>query len=101
MSNDVIYTVETGEYSDHTIHAFCTSLDEAKRKCAEVVELYKREMCFDDDEEDEPVTPDSYGWPRLFENRVNVIVSHYAENMRASVRQLKWCAADPVAEVPQ
>jgi hypothetical protein len=89
---NTIYTVETGEYSDHTIHGFCTSLDEARKVAEQVLRRY-RDMYMQP--EDDPISEyDVYHWPRVFSNRANVLCSYVVGLYPIRV---KWCERDPVA----
>jgi len=79
--SDVIYTVETGEYSDHTIHGFCTTLEEAARVAQQWLDSRGYE--------DEPRPNDCYSWPFVYENPTNTLVG-YANQ----AKRVRWCAAD-------
>ncbi len=86
MMPDVIYTVESGEYSDHCIHGFCTTLEEAQ-KIARAV-LAKRKQDYGHD-----VEPGYYDWPVVFANPVNVPCS-YLLCGREIAERVKWCDED-------
>jgi len=92
---NVIYTVETGEWSDHTIHAFCTTLEEAKRCAAAVWAKHREDYYIEDDEVTEHIG-DNYRWPRVFENAANTLRSYLFTDLHP--KRVKWCDEDPAGE---
>jgi hypothetical protein len=83
-----IYTVEHGEYSDHQVHGFCTSVEEAGAVARAY--LAKRAKEYREDER-EYLTPGSYNWPKVFRNPVNTPVSYMFGEKAVRV---KWCEED-------
>lgn len=82
----VIFTVETGEYSDHHIWGFCASLAHAQAIAATVVQRYEDDF----DDERGSLGPLSQRWPRVYSNPVGELIGHgFAEPSR-----VKWCDKD-------
>ncbi len=78
---EVIYTVETGQYSSHTIEAFCTTVDEARRVAARVFE--KQNQIYE-------CSINSWGSPVIYANPVNTLDGF--------ARRIRWHKDENIAD---
>ena len=84
---DVLFTVECGEYSDHHIHGFYTSLEGAKVAAAKIVKDYEDNVLnnYTSEEDRESMSTASDRWPKVFSNPTNI---------EATPTRVKWCDRD-------
>lgn len=87
----MIWTVETGAYSDHTIHAFCTSEAEAIRQAEQVLTRKRAELGLEEESISE------HDIPEIYRNPTDALLDSWVSTDGAKPERVYW---HPLEERP-